>query len=150
VVTKYVPLKDAAGKDLKDGMGNPLVRTLITDLDGVFAGGDAEIGPLTVVACVGNAHRAAKVIQRWLEEGKAYLTDEEFMEDILTNLPVYDKNEQVPWLDSAHREHQAEIHGKERASYKNYQEVELGFVNSQAVREAERCLRCYRVAMAAV
>ncbi|RNC66610.1 MAG: FAD-dependent oxidoreductase [Desulfuromonadales bacterium] len=150
IVTKYIPLKDAAGKELKDGMGNPLVRTLITDLDGVFAGGDAEIGPLTVVACIGNAHRAARVIQRWLEEGKAYLTDDEFIEDILTNLPVYDKGEQVPWLDSVAREHQAEIHGRERAGYKNYQEVELGFVDSQAVREAERCLRCYRVAMVAV
>jgi len=46
------------------------------------------------------------------------------MEDILTNLPVYDKNEQVAWLDSASRAHQAEIHGKERASHGNYQEVE--------------------------
>lgn len=150
VVTKYLPLKDAAGKDLKDGMGNPLVRTLVTDLDGVFAGGDAEIGPLTVVACIGNAHRAARVIQRWLEEGKVSLTEDEIIEDILTNLPVYDKGEKVPWLDSVGRAHQAEVHGKERASYKNYQEVELGFVDSQAVREAERCLRCYRVAMAAV
>jgi formate dehydrogenase beta subunit len=150
IVTKYIPLKGADGKGLKDGMGNELVRTLITDLDGVFASGDAEIGPLTVVACVGNAHRAARVIQRWLEEGKAYLSDADFMEDILTNLPVYDKNEAVPWLDSAQRAHQTEVHGEERASKGNYQEVELGFANSQAVREAERCLRCYRVAMAAV
>jgi formate dehydrogenase beta subunit len=150
VVTKYLPLKDAAGKDLKDAMGNPLCRTLITDLDGVFASGDAEIGPLTVVACIGNAHRAASVIQRWLEEGKVYLTDDEIIEDILVYLGVYDKNEQVPWLDSAAREHQKEIHGKQRASYKNYNEVELGYTEEQAVREAERCLRCYRVAMAAV
>ncbi|BBA69053.1 FAD-dependent oxidoreductase [Geobacter sulfurreducens] len=150
VVTKYVPLKDAAGKDLKDGMGNPLARILITDLEGVFAGGDAEIGPLTVVACIGNAHRAARVIQRWLEEGKAYLTEDELMEDILTNMPVYDKSEKVPWLDSRERAHQAEVHGQERASKGNYQEVELGFVDTQAVEEAERCLRCYRVAMAAI
>ena len=150
IVTKFVPLKGPDGKGLKDGMGNELSRILITDMDGVFAGGDAEIGPLTVVACIGNAHRAARVIQRWLEEGKAYITDDELMEDILTNLPVYDKNEQVPWLDAGHRPHQAEVHGKERASYKNYQEVELGFANSQAVGEAERCLRCYRVAMVAV
>jgi len=150
IVTKFVPLKGADGKNLKDGMGNELARTLITDMDGVFASGDAEIGPLTVVACVGNAHRAARVIQRWLEEGKAYITDDELMEDILTNLPVYDKNEQVPWLDSAKRAHQAEVHGKERASRGNYQEVELGFTNKQAVKEAERCLRCYRMAMAAV
>jgi formate dehydrogenase beta subunit len=150
VVTKYLPLKDAAGKDLKDGMGNPLSRTLITDMDGVFAGGDAEIGPLTVVACVGSGHRAAKVIQRWLEEGKASLTDDEIMEDILSYLGVYDKNEQVAVLDGAKRAHQAEVHGRERASYKNYCEVELGFKESQAVREAERCLRCYRMAMVAV
>lgn len=150
VVTKYIPLKDAAGKDLKDGMGNMLSRTLITDADGVFAGGDAEIGPLTVVACIGSGHRAAKVIARWLEEGKVYLTEDEMMEDILTNLGVYDKNEKVSWLDSVERAHQAEIHGKERASYKNYCEVELGFTESQAVKEAERCLRCYRVAMASI
>lgn len=150
IITKYIPYKDAAGKDLKDGMGNSQSRTLITDCNGVFAGGDAEIGPLTVVACIGSGHRAAKVIQRWLEEGKAYLTDDEYMEDILNYMGVYDKNENVSWLDSASRAHQAEVHGKERASYKNYCEVELGFTNSQAVREAERCLRCYRVAMVAV
>jgi len=150
IVTKFIPLQDAAGKELKDGMGNPLVRTLMTDMDGMFAGGDAEIGPLTVVACIGNAHRAARVIQRWLEEGKAYLSDDEFMEDILTNLPVYDKKEEVSWLDSLTRAHQAEVHGPARASKGNYQEVELGFKDSQAVDEATRCLRCYRVAMAAV
>jgi len=150
VVTKYIPLKDPAGKDLKDGMGNNQSRTLITDTEGIFAGGDAEIGPLTVVACIGSGHRAAKVIQRWLEEGKAYLTDDEIMEDMLNYLGVYDKNEKVANLDSAARHHQAEIHGRERASYKNYCEVELGFTESQAVEEAERCLRCYRVAMAAI
>lgn len=150
VVTKYVPYKDAAGKDLKDGMGNMQSRTLITDRDGVFAGGDAEIGPLTVVACIGSGHRAAKVIHRWLEEGQAYLTDDEYMEDILNYMGVYDKNEKVQWLDAGARAHQGEVHGKERASYKNYCEVELGFKNSHAVSEAERCLRCYRVAMVAV
>ena len=49
-------------------MGNYQSRTLITDCEGVFAGGDARIGPLTVVACIGSGHRAAKVIQRWLEK----------------------------------------------------------------------------------
>lgn len=149
VITKYLPLKDAAGKTVNDSMGNPLSRTLITDMNGVFAGGDAEIGPLTVVACVGSGHRAAAVIQRWLEEGKAYLSESDILDDILTYLGVYDKNEQVPVLDAAKREHQAEVHGPERASRNNYCEVELGFKNSQAVREAERCLRCYRVAMIA-
>jgi len=150
VVTKHLPLKDAAGKDLKDSMGNPLSRSLITDCDGVFAGGDAEIGPLTVVACIGNAHRAALVIQRYLEEGSAYLSEEDIFDDLLTYLGVYDKNEKVAWLDSAKRANQKEIHGKQRASFKNYNEVELGFSDSVAVQEADRCLRCYRMAMVAV
>jgi len=150
VVTKYLPLKDAAGKDLKDGMGNMLSRSLITDCDGVFAGGDAEIGPLTVVACVGNAHRAALVIQRWLEEGKAYLSEQDIFDDLLTYLGVYDKNEKVAWLDSVKRAGQKEVHGRERASKGNYREVELGFSDSTAQTEADRCLRCYRMAMVAV
>lgn len=150
IITKYVPLKNGADRDLSDRMGNPLSRTLLTDMDGVFASGDAEIGPLTVVACVGNAHRAARVIQRWLEEGKAYLNDEDFHEDILTSLGVYDKDEKVSWLDAVQRFDQHEIHGKERASAGNYNEVELGFSDSEAVLEAERCLRCYRVSMIAV
>ncbi len=150
VVTKYIPLKNAMDRELNDEMGNPLSRILLTDMDGVFASGDAEIGPLTVVACVGNAHRAAKVIQRWLEEGEAYLTDEDFHTDILTNLGVYDKDEDVPWLDAVHRFDQHEIHGKERASKGNYNEVELGLSDNEAVLEAERCLRCYRVSMIAV
>ena len=150
VVTKYLPLKDAAGKDLKDGMGNMLSRSLITDCDGVFAGGDAEIGPLTVVACIGNAHRAALVIQRWLEEGKAYLSEQDIFDDLLTYLGVYDKGESVAWLDSADRANQKEVHGKERASKGNYREVELGFADSTAQREADRCLRCYRMALVAV
>nr|WP_304598766.1 hypothetical protein [Geobacter sp. FeAm09] len=150
VVTRHLPLKDAAGKDLKDGMGNPLSRSLMTDCDGVFAGGDAEIGPLTVVACVGNAHRAARVIQRWLEEGKAYLTEDDIFDDLLTYLGVYDKGEKVAWLDAAGRANQKEVHGKERAGLKNYNEVELGFSDSTAQAEADRCLRCYRMAMAVV
>ncbi len=150
VITRHIPLKDADGKDLKDSMGNMLSRTLITDCEGVFAGGDAEIGPLTVVACIGNAHRGAKVIQRWLEEGKAYLSSEDIFDDLLTYLGVYDKNEKVPFLDSAARINQKEIHGRERASKGNYKEVELGLTDSASQAEAERCLRCYRMAMVAV
>ncbi len=150
VVTKYISLKDAAGKDLKDGMGNMLSRSLITDCEGVFAGGDAEIGPLTVVACIGNAHRAALVIQRWIEEGKAYLSEQDIFDDLLTYLGVYDKNEKVPWLDSSDRANQREVHGRQRAAKGNYREVELGFTDTTAQIEADRCLRCYRMAMVVV
>jgi formate dehydrogenase beta subunit len=40
------------------------------------------------------------------------------------------------------------VGGAERA--RNYEEIELAMPEDQAVREAQRCLRCYRVAMVAV
>jgi formate dehydrogenase beta subunit len=122
--------------------------TMMTDHAGVFAGGDCEYGAMTVVLAVGQGHRAARVMHRYLMEGKAYLDQEDAMEDILSNFGVFDKQECVGIAAGLQREHQPKIDGAERAS--NYQEIELAMPESQAVREAERCLRCYRVAMLAV
>jgi formate dehydrogenase beta subunit len=121
---------------------------LMTDCEGVFAGGDCEIGPMTVVAAVGGGRRAARVMHRWLTEGRTYLDEEDAMEDIVNKLGVFDPNENVGILGGLHREHQPKVNGPERA--RNYDEIELAMPESQAVREAERCLRCYRVAMVAL
>ncbi|NOR50297.1 MAG: NAD(P)-binding protein [Desulfuromonadales bacterium] len=122
--------------------------TMMTDDEGVFAGGDCEYGAMTVVLAVGHGKRAASAMHRYLMEGKAYLNDEEAMEDIINNLGVFDKEENLGIIGGLHREHQPKIDGAERAE--NYDEIELAMPESQAVREAERCLRCYRVAMLAV
>jgi len=121
---------------------------LMTDCEGVFAGGDCEIGPMTVVAAVGGGRRAARVMHRWLTEGKAFLDEEDAMEDIVNKLGVFDANENVGIAGGLHREHQPKVGGAERA--RNYEEIELAMPEDQAVREAQRCLRCYRVAMVAV
>ncbi len=122
--------------------------TMMTDDEGVFAGGDCEYGAMTVVLAVGHGKRAASAMHRYLMEGKAYLSEEEAMEDIVNNLGVFDKEEDLGIVGGLHREHQPKIDGAERAG--NYDEIELAMPESQAVREAERCLRCYRVAMLAV
>jgi len=122
--------------------------TMMTDNEGVFAGGDCEYGAMTVVLAVGHGRRAASVMHRYLTDGKATLNNEEAMEDILNTLGVFDKNENIGICGGLHREHQPKVDGAERAS--NYDEIELAMPESQAVREAERCLRCYRVAMLAV
>jgi formate dehydrogenase beta subunit len=122
--------------------------TMMTDDEGVFAGGDCEYGAMTVVLAVGHGKRAASAMHRYLMEGKAYLDEEEAMEDIINNLGVFDKEENLGIIGGLHREHQPKIDGAERAE--NYDEIELAMPESQAVREAERCLRCYRVAMLAV
>jgi len=122
--------------------------TMMTDNEGVFAGGDCEYGAMTVVLAVGHGRRAARVMHRYLTEGRVYLDEEDAMEDILNRLGVFDDAEKVGILSGLHREHQPKVNGAERAQ--NYDEIELAMPESQAVREAERCLRCYRVAMVAL
>ena len=67
---------------------------------------------------------------------------------IASGATILDAAETLGIIGGLHREHQPKIDGAERAS--NYEEIELAMPESQAVREAERCLRCYRVAMLAV
>jgi formate dehydrogenase (NADP+) beta subunit len=122
--------------------------TMMTDHEGIFAGGDCEYGAMTVVLAVGHGRRAARVMHRYLTEGKAYLDAEDAMEDIMNNLKVFDDQENVGICGGLHREHQPKVNGAERA--RNYEEIELAMPESQAVREAERCLRCYRVGMIAI
>lgn len=121
---------------------------LMTDCAGIFAGGDCEIGPMTVVAAVGQGRRAALAMARYMETGTAYRDDADAMEDLVNNLGVFDKDEQVGLAGGTHREHQPKISGSDRARV--WDEIELAMPETQAVREAERCLRCYRVGMIAV
>ena len=122
--------------------------TMMTDNEGIFAGGDCEYGAMTVVLAVGHGRRAARVMHRYLMEGKAYLDEEDAMEDIINRLGTFDEKENVGICGGLHREHQPKINGAERAQH--YEEIEMAMPESQAVREAERCLRCYRVGMLAV
>ena len=44
--------------------------TMMTDNEGVFAGGDCEYGAMTVVVAVGHGRRAARTMHRYLTEGQ--------------------------------------------------------------------------------
>jgi len=124
-------------------------KTYMSSRKGVFAAGDCEYGPMTIVNAVGQAKRAASVISRYVQTGEISLTDEEIMEDHLRALKVYDKNEKVKgWMPGLPREVSKKLSVEERID--NNKEVNLGFTKPQAIREAERCMRCYYIAMVAV
>jgi formate dehydrogenase beta subunit len=123
--------------------------TYKTSKDRVYAAGDCEYGPMTIVNAVGQAKRAASVMARELLEGKAYLSDEEIMEDHLRKLRVYDKNEKVSgWLGGIDRKVSEKLSVPERID--NNKEVNFGFTQEEAISEAERCMRCYYISMVAV
>ena len=131
-------------------------RTLLTDgktyqtsRKGVFAAGDCEYGPMTIVNAVGQAKRAASVMSRFVHDGKLTLTDDEIMEDHLHKIKVYDKKEKVTgWVAGLPREVSKKLDVDYRKSSQD--EVNFGFTQEQAVNEATRCMRCYYIAMVAV
>ena len=124
-------------------------KTYQTSRPGVFAAGDCEYGPMTIVNAVGQAKRAASVISRYVHDKKLSLLDEEIMEDHLRQLKVYDKKEKVKgWIAGLPREVSEKLPVDERKYSQD--EVNLGFTHEQAVNEASRCMRCYYIAMVAV
>ncbi len=125
-------------------------KDYMTSRDGLFAAGDCEYGPMTIVNAVGQAKRAASVISRYLYNGgKCTLTDDEIMEDHLNILRVYNKKETITgWMPGLPREESEKLGVEERKT--NNQEVNLGFTGEEAAAEAERCMRCYYISMVAV
>jgi formate dehydrogenase beta subunit len=124
-------------------------KDYMTSRKGIFAAGDCEYGPMTIVNAVGQAKRAASVISRYVQNGgEITLTDDEIMEDHLRRMKVYDKNEKVTgWLAGVPRQ-KSEVLDVDIRKYNN-QEVNFGFTQEQAISEAERCMRCYYIAMVA-
>ena len=124
-------------------------KDYMTSREGLFAAGDCEYGPMTIVNAVGQARRAASVISRYIYDGKCTLLDDEIMEDHLNKLRVYDKKESVTgWMPNIPREVSEKLSTDERKT--NQKEVNLGFTGQEAISEAERCMRCYYISMVAV
>lgn len=123
-------------------------KDYMTSRKGIFAAGDCEYGPMTIVNAVGQAKRAASVMSRYVVNGEISLSDDEIMEDHLRKLKVYDKKEKIQgWLPGLPRQHSEVLTVEERKD--NNREVKYGFTQEEALAEAERCMRCYYIAMVA-
>jgi formate dehydrogenase beta subunit len=124
-------------------------KDYMTSKEGLFAAGDCEYGPMTIVNAVGQARRAASVISRYIYDKKISLTDDEIMEDHFHKLRVYNKNEKIKgWMPGLPREVSQKLETDVRKD--NNREVNLGFTAQEAQAEAQRCMRCYYIGMVAV
>jgi NADH-quinone oxidoreductase subunit F len=103
-----------------------------TSLAGVFAGGDSVTGPMSVVHAIGDGERAAVGIDQLLRgEKHAFWRAEQ------ANTTDYDPDsDPVPYP----REKLRMMPVDKRRS--NFDEVEQSWNESEAVRQARRCLRC--------
>jgi len=105
--------------------------TLETNIPNVFAGGDAVLGPATVIEAIAAGKAAAESIHRSLHNLDMREDREEVFQEYDVDIEEVKKQYRVPmpYLDAASR-------------IKHFDEVALGFTEEQAIREAERCLNC--------
>ena len=109
---------------------------LMTDRPGVFAGGDAQMGPVTVIQCVAQGKLAAKAIDRYLAGDDMARVAEEIREEervpeLIDIVPYKPEEPQVrmPFLPFAER-------------VKSFELIEKGYDKAAAEKEAARCLQC--------
>jgi NADH-quinone oxidoreductase subunit F len=107
--------------------------TLMTTMEGVFAGGDVARGPDTVIRAIADGKKAAQSIDRYLG-GKGILNKGNPID-----IPdIYDEDEIV-----AHERFPQEMLDLETRK-RSFDEVVLGYHKLNAMAEAMRCLHCDR------
>ncbi len=109
--------------------------TFATNVPGFFAGGDAVLGPSTVIDAIAHGHFAAHSIHRYLshkdmKKGKSLpqeVNEWGFRLEIEGEKTI--KRNPIPILSIKKR-------------VKSFDEVDLCFTEEQSIAEAKRCLRC--------
>jgi NADPH-dependent glutamate synthase beta subunit-like oxidoreductase len=107
-------------------------ENLMTDMDGVFAGGDAVIGLETVSAAIGQGTRAASAIEDYIDKS---------VESILAQPPViYSKDLNTYYYQTARRfeKEAVSIHMR----LKGFKEIYPTFDREEIIKESERCFSC--------
>jgi NADPH-dependent glutamate synthase beta subunit-like oxidoreductase len=109
--------------------------TLATSAPGIFAGGDVAFGPRNLIEAVANGKRAARSIHEFLSRDAARLSTLLEIEKLPTatyrmiaGFETFDR-EAAPTLDVGRRTGIAE--------------VETGYADAEARRQAARCLVCH-------
>lgn len=107
-------------------------RTLMTDVPGIFAGGDAVPSDRTVTIGVGHGKRAARQIDAWL-------VGRESAERPKHDLASFDKLN-LWYFGDARRNTQPELEADDRVT--DFDEIVGGLTDEHAHTEAARCLSC--------
>ena len=106
--------------------------TLMTDVPGIFAGGDAVPSERTVTVGVGHGKRAARCIDKWLNLDAAPKPPKH---------PIVTLDQMNLWYFGGHtRQQNVEAEPSERVE--GFGEIVSGLTSEEAEFEARRCLSC--------
>jgi formate dehydrogenase beta subunit len=111
-------------------------ETLRTNLENVFAGGDCVSGPATLIEALDAGNKVARSIDTYLQ-GRTFEPEVSFK-----GIDV--KAQRVTgFVDACSQEKVSLLDPKARV--KSFAEVEAPYSEAAAMKEANRCLRCYRL-----
>lgn len=108
--------------------------TLMTTAPGVFAAGDIAFGPRLIISAVADGKKAAEQIDRYLR-GSAWTPQPKYVQ-----ITVLDHHRMAEHFDEYSRLAVPILPLDRRTGIA---EVEVGFTEEQARREASRCLQCW-------
>jgi heterodisulfide reductase subunit A len=109
--------------------------TGVTNIEGVFAGGDVSTGPAYVVDAIAAGQKAARSINRFLKGEPVTTANDRKKPEKLTEVEAADLIKRYPRLE---RISMPEKNVEERVT--NFGEVAVGYSPEDAMAEASRCL----------
>jgi formate dehydrogenase beta subunit len=114
----------------------------------IFSAGDCETGPGALITACAGGRQAARSIDRLINGLSLEYDDNDYFDLLFKTVKIYDSDEKVGIIGDRKRKHLDMLPADTRKL--TFDEVEEGFPTAEAIAEADRCLRCYRVAMIAV
>jgi heterodisulfide reductase subunit A-like polyferredoxin len=139
---------DAGGMGVATGAAGRIVAdssTLATSVPGVFAGGDAVLGPAAMVDAMAQGHTAAEAIDAYLRGvklptngGKTNTASAAGADSVGTPLLIA-KN---PRPDAPRQDRVRMPQADPAARVQDFTEIDHGYTAEQAIAEAKRCLAC--------
>ena len=127
-----------------DKRGNISVSdALATTRPGVFAGGDAATGPTTLSDGLSQGQIAAQSINEYLTRGSVGFVARRRMGELIKKGELMKEDNPKIDLCQAPRHKLQTLSSEERRG--NFEEVDLSMSETEAINEANRCMRCYRI-----
>ena len=117
-------------------------NSAMTNIDGIFAAGDAVSGPQTAILAISGGRQAAIAMDKYMR-GEAIPVEREMYNHVKAESwseitpDAFNAIEKIEKIEKI----QMPVLSKEQRRL-NFSEVELGMTEEQARKEAERCLEC--------
>ncbi len=121
--------------------------TFQSDQKHIFGGGDCVTGPATLIAALSAGKNAARFISQYLQNGRCRPQPIDLLGDLVRSGELFDADETIACPGYSCRVEPDILDPDSRI--KSFAEVERGLSAVQARSEAARCLRCYRILLAA-